>query len=189
MEEQNIGNNVGESNEQDVNSNLNQNVTPINPTPQAVQLTANIDNAPQIKYAEFFARAGAFFTDIIIVMIIMAIVGFIVFLLTGQSFDFFLRKINHITDNNPEIVVIPFFWIYYIFMTYKFEATIGKMIIGIKVTNSDFSKMSFKRVILRETIGKLISQYTIVGYFLAIFTEKNRALHDMIAKSVVIYKN
>lgn len=70
----------------------------------------------------------------------------------------------------------------------KFQATIGKLAVGIKVTGTDGSRLTFVKALLRH-IGKIVSGFIIfIGYIMAAFTEKKQALHDMIASSIVVKK-
>ncbi|MEM7298806.1 MAG: RDD family protein [Bacteroidota bacterium] len=70
----------------------------------------------------------------------------------------------------------------------KFQGTIGKLAVGIKVTGADGSKLTFVKALLRH-IGKIISGMIIfIGYIMAAFTEKKQGLHDMIAGSIVVKK-
>lgn len=70
----------------------------------------------------------------------------------------------------------------------KFQATIGKLAVGIKVTGTDGSRLTFVKALLRH-IGKIVSGMIIfIGYIMAAFTEKKQALHDMIASSIVVKK-
>lgn len=70
----------------------------------------------------------------------------------------------------------------------KFQATIGKMALGLKVTSVDGNKLTFVMALLRH-IGKIVSGFIIfIGYIMAAFTEKKQALHDFIASSVVVKK-
>jgi uncharacterized RDD family membrane protein YckC len=79
-------------------------------------------------------------------------------------------------------------WGYYIFMTHKYQATLGKMAVGARVVAEDGQLLSLGSIILRETVGKVVSGITLcVGYIMIGFTSKKQGLHDMIAKSVVVY--
>jgi Tfp pilus assembly protein PilE len=75
-------------------------------------------------------------------------------------------------------------------MTYYKGATLGKMMVGITVKADDFQKLSFGRVLLRETIGKFVSSIILgIGYIIAGVTQRKQALHDKFAHSVVVYKD
>lgn len=67
----------------------------------------------------------------------------------------------------------------------KFQGTLGKMAMGIKVTDMEGNRISVGKAFLRA-FGKLISGFILlIGYLLAAFTEKKQALHDMIASTLV----
>jgi uncharacterized RDD family membrane protein YckC len=70
----------------------------------------------------------------------------------------------------------------------KAQATLGKMAVGIKVTDMNGDRISFGKGLLRS-IGKQISAMIMcIGYLIAAFTEKKQALHDMIASTLVLKK-
>lgn len=75
-------------------------------------------------------------------------------------------------------------------MTYWYQATLGKMAVGVKVTAEGGEEAGLGKIILRETAGKIISAITLsVGYIMAGFTKKKQALHDIIAQTTVVYKS
>jgi uncharacterized RDD family membrane protein YckC len=66
------------------------------------------------------------------------------------------------------------------------QATLGKMAMGIKVTNLDGGRISFGRAVARE-FAKLLSFITfMIGYIMAAFTERKQSLHDMVVGTVVV---
>lgn len=70
----------------------------------------------------------------------------------------------------------------------KFEATFGKMALGLKVTDTEGKPLDFGKSLLRN-IGKIVSQTILfIGYIMAGFTDKKQALHDMIAGALVVKK-
>jgi uncharacterized RDD family membrane protein YckC len=132
---------------------------------------------PQIKYAGFWVRFIAIFVDNIIIAVFCPLL----------SFFFFFININVIILFNP-FVWFFLYCLYSIFMTYKYKATFGKMIVGIRVVSNGQFDLTFGQIILRETIGKLFSAIILyIGYIMAGFTEKKQALHDKIANTVVEY--
>jgi uncharacterized RDD family membrane protein YckC len=65
------------------------------------------------------------------------------------------------------------------------QATLGKMIFGMKVTDLSGNRISFARASGRY-FSKWISLMTLlIGYVMAGFTAKKQALHDMIAGTLV----
>lgn len=87
------------------------------------------------------------------------------------------------------IVIIStlFQWLYYALMeSSKRQATLGKMALGIKVTDTDGNRISFGRASGRY-FAKFISGFVfMIGYIMAGFTAKKQALHDIIASCLVI---
>ena len=68
------------------------------------------------------------------------------------------------------------------------QATIGKMAIGLKVTDMEGNRISFGRATGRH-FGKIISAIIIfIGFIMAGFTERKQALHDIIANCLVVKK-
>jgi type II secretory pathway pseudopilin PulG len=97
---------------------------------------------------------------------------------------------NNLAIFFSDFAILFIFWIYFVLMTHYAGATLGKMLVGIRVQSDTFGRLSFGRVLLRETIGKFISGLIFsIGFIIAGFTDRKRALHDMFAHSVVVYKN
>ena len=77
-------------------------------------------------------------------------------------------------------------WLYYaLFESSSWQATPGKSLLGLYVTDLQGRPITFARATIRH-FAKIISSLTfLVGYILAGFTEKKQALHDMIASCLV----
>lgn len=80
-------------------------------------------------------------------------------------------------------------WCYYIFMeSSQYQATLGKMIVGIKVTDIHGNRISPMRSAGRY-FAKILSSLTFfVGYIMIAFTHRKQGLHDMLADTLVINK-
>ena len=66
------------------------------------------------------------------------------------------------------------------------QATLGKKLVGIKVTDARGDRISFWRAVGRY-LGKIVSTMTLmIGFLMAAFTKKRQALHDMIASTLVL---
>lgn len=158
------------------------------PTPMSAE---GVPVAP-IKYAGFWIRFVANLIDGLIIAIPSWIVqsGFI-FLFVGMpslTSPYGKGSIGLSAAAYFIGLIVP--WTYFSLMTYYTGATLGKKCLGITVKSDDFEKLSFGRVLLRETVGKLLSTLIIfIGYIMAAFTQKKQTLHDMCAKSVVVYKD
>jgi len=81
-------------------------------------------------------------------------------------------------------------WLYYALMqSSKSQATLGKLAVGIKVTDMDGDRITFLRATGRY-FSKIISGMILyVGYIMAGFTDRKQALHDFIASTYVVYKD
>jgi uncharacterized RDD family membrane protein YckC len=70
----------------------------------------------------------------------------------------------------------------------KFQGSIGKLALGIKVTDTSGASLDFTKALIRN-LCKIISGLIIyIGYIMAGFTDKKQALHDMIAGTLVVNK-
>jgi len=68
----------------------------------------------------------------------------------------------------------------------RWQATIGKRIMGLEVTDLDGNRLNFLRAFLRS-LAKIISSIPFgIGFLLAAFTARKQALHDMIVKTLVV---
>jgi uncharacterized RDD family membrane protein YckC len=61
------------------------------------------------------------------------------------------------------------------------QATFGKRALGILVTDLDGGRILFRRALLRSVL-----QIFTLGYFLAPFTARKQALHDLVAETQVL---
>jgi uncharacterized RDD family membrane protein YckC len=77
-------------------------------------------------------------------------------------------------------------WLYFALMeSSKFQGTIGKLALGIIVTDMEGNKISFGRATGRY-FGKIVSAIIIyIGFMMAGFTEKKQGLHDILAGTLV----
>ena len=166
-------------------------------------------------YAGFWKRFLAYILDSIIISIAMSIIILPVFLIFGLSFipsDYF-RNMNEysftlssfqLAENDYSIAAFFMFimligiigllafilqWLYLALMeSSKNQATLGKMIVGIIVTDLYGNRISFGKASGRY-FGKILSGLILnIGYIMAAFTEKKQALHDLIASCLVVNK-
>ncbi len=66
------------------------------------------------------------------------------------------------------------------------QATPGKMLLGIFVTDEQGRRISFGRAVGRNLARMLSKMFCWLGYLLALFTERTQALHDLIASTLVL---
>ena len=78
-------------------------------------------------------------------------------------------------------------WLYFALMESSSRgATLGKLALGIRVTDLNGSRISFGRATGRY-FGKIVSGMILhIGFLMAGFTQQKQALHDIIAGCLVI---
>lgn len=79
--------------------------------------------------------------------------------------------------------------VYYAWMeSSAWQGTLGKLALGIRVTDPAGGRLSFGRALGRY-FAKFISNVTFgIGYLTIVFTERKQGLHDMIATTVVVQR-
>lgn len=136
--------------------------------------TQSANTSPVIEYAGFWRRFAAWIIDLFAWFIASFIIGIIVPMLGYIFFIFF-----------GWILV----WIYFAaFESSGRQATLGKMALGIIVTDLNGNRISFGRASGRYFAKIISSAILLIGYLMAGFTEKRQALHDMMAGCLVIKK-
>jgi uncharacterized RDD family membrane protein YckC len=75
------------------------------------------------------------------------------------------------------------------FMLYQYQATLGKMALGLKVISKDAKKLQVFQVLLREWIGKFLSAIVLgLGFIWIGLDYQKQAWHDKIANTLVVRK-
>lgn len=78
-------------------------------------------------------------------------------------------------------------WIYFaILESSERGATLGKRMLGMRVTDCDGQQLSFRLASIRYFSKILSALPVMLGFVMAFFTKKHQALHDLIAETVVI---
>lgn len=130
-------------------------------------------------YAGFWRRALAFAVDFALIAVVYFILAFILRLFLGGE--------TALLQGAALWAVLSFYWV--ILESSSLQATIGKKILGIKVTDMEGKKISFLRSLARVW-GKIISKLALfLGFFMASFTERKQALHDKMAGCLVVKKD
>lgn len=88
-----------------------------------------------------------------------------------------------------QIVFLVIQTLYYSLMeSSNYQASVGKMVLGLKVTDIAGNKLDFTKALVRNLCKIISSMILLIGYLMAAFTEKKQALHDMIANTLVVKK-
>ena len=167
--------------------------------PVQAQPSISVPRPPVVRYAGFWRRFVAHLID----QIIVGVVAFVIFLpalaLLGLgigagimeesdgAIGLIIAAIAAYLTAILMIVVLQ--WLYYALMeSSNKQATLGKLALGIIVTDLSGHRVTFGRATGRY-FGKILSGMIFcIGYIMAGFTEKKQALHDMIASCLVVLK-
>lgn len=152
------------------------------------------------EYAGFWLRVVAYLIDGLILSAAQGILFIPVYFAIGLST--FIAVEGGCNEPDPAILLglIPMIliislismalnWLYFALMeSSKYRATLGKLALGLAVTTMEGEKISFGQATGRY-FGKILSGLILyIGFFMAGFTDKKQALHDMLANTLVIRK-
>jgi uncharacterized RDD family membrane protein YckC len=70
----------------------------------------------------------------------------------------------------------------------KYQGTVGKIALGLKVTDTNGAKLDFVKALIRNVAKIISSMILMIGYIMAGFTDKKQGLHDIIASTLVVKK-
>ena len=149
--------------------------------------------ARSARYGGFWIRFVAIIIDTIVVQIVvfpislvfMAVAG-ISGAVGGASRDVLVSGVWMTGLAVRGVFGITLNWLYEAYLeSSSRQATLGKMIFSLKVTDLNGNRISFARATGRH-FAKYISGFIfMIGYIMAGFTERKQALHDMIAGTLV----
>jgi len=155
------------------------------------QIEADIEEFQFMAEREEFKGYAGFrkrFSAAIIDGLILVVTGFVIGGLAGFIYDY-SRGTPEDAGGLGNIAGIILGWLYFAFMeSSSKQGTLGKIALGIKVTDLSGNAISFGRATARH-FGKILSTIILlVGYLMVAFTAKKQGLHDMIAGCLVVNK-
>ena len=143
------------------------------------------NNLKNAEYAGFWIRFGASFIDGLIVSAGSSVTVVIVSVLTHSTLNKeFLASPAY---NFASLINMILGWLYYVLQeSSPAQATPGKMIFGLRVTDMNGERISFLRATGRY-FGKWVSSMILfIGYIMAAFSSRKQALHDKMAGCLVV---
>jgi uncharacterized RDD family membrane protein YckC len=142
------------------------------------------------NYSSGMRRLAAFFIDHLVVGAILSALAWPMlgwrfgfddfnFPFHWHNWDFSFMSRNFLKET--------FIIIYYALMeSSKYQATLGKIAMGIKVVNKNNQPLDFSKALLRN-LSKLLSAFILgIGYIMIIFDDRKQGLHDKIADTFVV---
>lgn len=153
------------------------------PTPAVNQLPSTAlqtrKPAHTMLYAGFARRALAYLFDLALVS-----------LLLGLAYQLLLPQvlpqlgIRGFTDQTLALIAYGFYLFYMTLLTcLGRQATVGKVIMGMWVFGMQGQRVNFFHALIRETLKLILLPFG----FLMWFTARKQTLHDLIARTVVLY--
>jgi uncharacterized RDD family membrane protein YckC len=141
-------------------------------------------NDKPFDYAAFWQRVSAYLLDSVF------LAGFCLFMCGPIALVYchvprLLRVLGL-----PCLFLLVFPAIYFAaFESSKYQATPGKIALGIIVTDLKGERISFGQAVARTLARALSGWLTLnIGYVIAAFTKKKQGLHDLIAATIVLKK-
>jgi uncharacterized RDD family membrane protein YckC len=157
-------------------------------------------------YAGFWKRLAAAIID----WVLLSIIGLFLFLpflgvvfagvgISASDFEYYGQTHDEQSMGVALFGIVAWFfgfvaltiasWLYYALMESSSKrATLGKMAIGIEVTDMDGERISFGRATGRFFAKFLSGLILYIGYIMAAFTQQKQALHDILAACLVVNK-
>lgn len=78
-------------------------------------------------------------------------------------------------------------WLYFAFFESSAkQGTLGKVVMGLKVTDNNNQQISFLRASARSFSKYISAIILMIGFIMVAFTSRKQGLHDIIAKTLVI---
>ncbi len=167
--------------------------------PTQIQPPLTQPQQPPVRYAGFWRRFVAYMLDQILVGIVACLFFIPAFALFGiglgagmmeespSAIGFILAAIAAYLAAILLILVLE--WLYFALMeSSQKQATLGKLALGIVVTDLNGQRITFGRATGRY-FGKIVSGLILyIGFIMAAFTERKQALHDMMASTLVVMR-
>lgn len=144
-----------------------------------------------VQYAGFWRRFAACLIDCLIIAPVSFVIqlAFGVSFLSGKTATEFEGLGGVARHFIVDALVIILGWLYYAAMeSSSKQATLGKMALGIAVTDMDGRRVSFARATGRHFAKWISSLILCIGFLMIAFTEKKQGLHDIIANCLVVVK-
>jgi uncharacterized RDD family membrane protein YckC len=154
-------------------------------------------------YAGFWLRFVAYLIDAVIIYAVQSFIFIPLFGLLGFSFATQAQNVGTMSEAETMgmmgsvmaasgalfflgSVIAILYWS--LMESSKYQATVGKLALGLKVTDMDGNSLDFVKALVRN-VCKIISSLIMgIGYLMVGFTEKKQGLHDIIANTLVVKK-
>ena len=161
---------------------------PVQAAAQAAPAAADID---RVQDAGFLRRLGAYFIDALLlgsvyyVVLMVAAVAVAVVAASGADDE----QLAIILGVAAVLAYALMSYFYFVGMERsKLQATVGKLALGIKVVDGDGRRLGWGKASARWAGSLLSYAIAYIGFFMAGWTRRKQALHDLMAGTYVVDK-
>jgi uncharacterized RDD family membrane protein YckC len=136
-------------------------------------------------YAGFASRFAAYFVDVCastaVFVLALAAISFAISVVTGRTVNW------NRNDTWAGVAFIAWLFIYFAYSWAASGKTFGMAVLGVRVTRSDGAFAGTRRAVVRTLALPLSFLFFGLGFVGIILGRRRRALHDVIAGTIVIY--
>jgi len=142
----------------------------------------------RVGYGGFWIRVVATIVDAIILRVVVSPIRMI---FGGLGLAGMISGVPHVglafLGGGVTLIALVFgSWLYEALMeSSSYQATLGKMIFGMKVTDLSGNRISFERATGRHFAKWLSGMILGIGYIMVGFTDRKQGLHDLLAGTLV----
>jgi len=139
-----------------------------------------IDFSPEAMRAPFGLRCIAIFIDYILVISVPVL---------GLLFELAIGGDPAKISNNAAWLIAFLLGVSNLIIFPALSGqTLGKMICGLRIVRKNGSDPSVRQILLRNTVGYLVTLLTLlIGFLIAVVTPSGRTLHDYLAGTTVVF--
>ena len=164
------------------------------------QLYGSTPQAPVFQPAGFWVRLAAHLVDqVLLTFIVVAIWGIFLAQTPGWEFPQFkatnspaeleaLRAGLQTFLNKLMMIFLPLLLLYEVILHGRFGATLGKMVLGLRIVRVDGTPIDYLTAFARWVCERLSEIICYIGYFFVFFRPDKRAMHDLFAGTRVVYR-
>ncbi|WP_426661025.1 RDD family protein [Rhodanobacter aciditrophus] len=164
---------------------------------------APMQNLPQTTaaaledHAGFWKRVAAYILDAILLYIVFRVIGTFFGVSAAQEAmkqemlggTPFMQAYEHFYSGMwlYTLLTTVLTWLYFAFCeSSAWQATVGKLALGIRVTDMQGARISFPRALGRYLAKYLSAIILCIGFIMVAFTRRKQGLHDLIAGTLVL---
>lgn len=146
----------------------------------------------EVRYAAPWKRLAAGLVDALLVPVVWYLASFIMgfFFSASSNGEALSGDAASATRWAAWIAAVAVWWLYYVLMERSAnQGTLGKMLLGIAVTDAAGGRVSPGRALFRNLARVISGALLPVNWLMVAFTGKKQGLHDFIAGTLVVEKH